>query len=120
MPWPATWPRPTILHRARKAGFGGTDYDDGLTRLRLKQAFGRLIRRSSDRGVFVLLDRAFPSRLAGAFPEGVEVRRAGLAEAVLQLRADFLSPACVLDDFWQERQDAATGQKGQNAYALAV
>ena len=40
------WPRPTILHRARKAGFGGTDYDDGLTRLRLKQAFGRLIRRS--------------------------------------------------------------------------
>src|SRR5438876_9183650 len=49
------WPRPTILHRARKAGFGGTDYDDGLTRLRLKQAFGRLIRRSSDRGVFVLL-----------------------------------------------------------------
>ncbi len=84
------WPRPTILHRARKAAFGGTDYDDALTRLRLKQAFGRLIRRASDRGVFVLLDRALPSRLAGAFPEGVELRRAGLADAVALTR-DFLA-----------------------------
>jgi ATP-dependent DNA helicase DinG len=84
------WPRPTILHRARKAAFGGTDYDDALTRLRLKQAFGRLIRRSTDRGVFVLLDRALPSRLAGAFPDGVELRRTGLADAVALTR-DFLA-----------------------------
>ncbi len=42
------------------------------------------------------------------------------AETVLQMRADFLSPACVLDEFWQERQDAATGQEGQNAYTLAA
>ena len=84
------WPRPTILHRARKAAFGGTDYDDALTRLRLKQAFGRLIRRATDRGVFVLLDRALPSRLAGAFPDGVELRRTGLADAVALTR-DFLT-----------------------------
>ncbi len=84
------WPRPTILHRARKAAFGGTDYDDALTRLRLKQAFGRLIRRSTDRGVFVLLDRALPSRLASAFPDGVELRRTGLADAVALTR-DFLA-----------------------------
>jgi len=84
------WPRPTILHRARKAAFGGTDYDDALTRLRLKQAYGRLIRRGDDRGVFVLLDRQMPSRLAGAFPEGVEIRRLGLAEAVAATR-DFLA-----------------------------
>jgi ATP-dependent DNA helicase DinG len=84
------WPRPTILHRARKAAFGGTDYDDALTRLRLKQAYGRLIRRGDDRGVFVLLDRQMPSRLAGAFPEGVEIRRRGLAEAVAATR-DFLA-----------------------------
>jgi ATP-dependent DNA helicase DinG len=84
------WPRPTILHRARKAAFGGSDYDDAITRLRLKQAFGRLIRRADDRGVFVLLDRQMPSRLASAFPEGVEVRRAGLAEAAAATR-DFLA-----------------------------
>ena len=81
------WPRPTILHRARKGAFGGADYDDALTRLRLKQAYGRLIRRADDRGVFVLLDRQMPSRLAGAFPDGVEVRRLGLAEAVAATRA---------------------------------
>ena len=84
------WPRPTILHRARKVAFGGTDYDDAITRLRLKQAFGRLIRRADDRGVFVLLDRAMPSRLGSAFPVGVEVRRTGLAEAVALTR-DFLT-----------------------------
>ena len=84
------WPRPTILHRARKAAFGGADYDDALTRLRLKQAYGRLIRRADDRGVFVLLDRQRPSRLAGAFPDGVEVRRLGLAEAVAATR-EFLA-----------------------------
>jgi len=75
------WPRPTILHKARRAHFGGRGYDDMLTRLRLRQAFGRLVRRRDDRGVFVLLDPAMPSRLAGAFPEGVTPERAGLAEA---------------------------------------
>ena len=53
-----------------------------LTRLRLKQAFGRLVRREGDRGVFVMLDRQLPSRLCGTFPQGVLVRRVGLAEAV--------------------------------------
>ena len=85
------WPRPDILHRARKAAFGGSAYDDMLTRLRLKQAYGRLIRRADDRGVFVLLDRMMPSRLAGAFPEGVAIERVGLAQAVAETRA-FLAP----------------------------
>jgi ATP-dependent DNA helicase DinG len=80
------WPRPDILHRARRRLFGGRHYDDRLTRLRLKQAFGRLVRRADDRGVFVLLDAAMPSRLLGAFPEGVAVRRVGLAEAVAETR----------------------------------
>jgi hypothetical protein len=39
------------------------------------------------------------------------------AEALLQLRADYLSTTAVLDDFWQERQDNATGQ---NNYAQAA
>ena len=59
------WPRPTILHKARRAHFGKS-YDDLIVRLRLKQAFGRLIRSESDKGVFVLLDAATPSRLLAA------------------------------------------------------
>jgi ATP-dependent DNA helicase DinG len=80
------WPRPTILHKARRAAFGARAYDDMQTRLRLAQAYGRLIRRDSDRGVFVILDSRLPSRLAGAFPEGVEIRRVGLAEAVAETK----------------------------------
>lgn len=83
------WPRPTILHRARKAAFGKARYDDMITRLRLKQAFGRLIRRGDDKGVFVLLDPMMPSRLLGAFPPGVSVERIGLADAIARTR-DFV------------------------------
>jgi ATP-dependent DNA helicase DinG len=86
------WPRPDILHKARKAHFGGKTYDDMITRLRLKQAFGRLVRRADDRGVFVLLDPMMPSRLCGAFPDGVEVQRVGLAEAVKATREFFGGP----------------------------
>lgn len=75
------WPRPDILHKARRKAFGGPRYDDMIARMRLRQAFGRLIRREGDAGVFVLLDSALPSRLATAFPEGVAVSRVGLAEA---------------------------------------
>ncbi|MBI3446397.1 MAG: ATP-dependent DNA helicase [Magnetospirillum sp.] len=81
------WPRPDILHKARRAEFGGKAYDDMITRLRLKQAFGRLVRRADDRGVFVLLDPMMPSRLFGAFPPGVVPVKVGLAEAVRQCRA---------------------------------
>ncbi len=45
------WPKPTILHKARRARFGKS-YDDLLTRLRLKQAFGRLIRSQTRQGLF--------------------------------------------------------------------
>jgi ATP-dependent DNA helicase DinG len=82
--------RPYILHRAQGKLLGGKDYDDRLLRLRLKQAFERLIRRADDHGVFVLLDPMMPSRLKGAFPGGVELKRVGLAEAVAETRG-FLS-----------------------------
>ena len=49
--------------------------------MRLRQAYGRLIRRADDRGVFVMLDSRLPSRLLGAFPAGVSVERVGLKEA---------------------------------------
>lgn len=75
------WPKPTILHKARRAHFG-KNYDDMLTRFKLKQAYGRLVRRHDDKGIFVMMDGALPTRLTTAFPEGVEVQRVGLAEAV--------------------------------------
>jgi ATP-dependent DNA helicase DinG len=64
--------------------FGGAQYSDQIARLRLRQAYGRLIRRADDRGVFAILDRALPSRLLAAFPDGVAVARVSLAEAAVQ------------------------------------
>ncbi len=99
------WPRPDILHKARKLAFrradhaakggdgeavrGANGYDDMITRFRLKQAFGRLVRRADDRGVFVMLDSRTPSRLLTAFPPGVTVARVGLKEAVAGVREFF-------------------------------
>lgn len=85
------WPRPTIVHRARRAAFGGRDYDEMLTRLKLAQAYGRLIRRSSDRGVFIMLDGATPTRLLSAMPEGVSVERVGIRDAI-RLTREFFTP----------------------------
>ena len=81
------WPRPDILHKVRRSAFGGRTYDDMIARFRMKQAFGRLVRRQDDRGAFVLLDPMMPSRLLGAFPDGVPVIRTGLAETVAELRS---------------------------------
>ena len=86
------WPRPDILHRARRQRFGGRAYDDRIVRMRLRQAYGRLLRRGDDAGVFVLLDPGTPSRVLSAFPDGVEARRVGLAQAVEITRA-FLAEA---------------------------
>ncbi len=80
------WPRPDLLHKARRAAFGNQAYDDLLTRLKLKQAFGRLLRRADDYGVFVVLDAQLPTRLLSAFPASVEVKRLGIAEAVAETR----------------------------------
>ncbi|HEY2835649.1 MAG TPA: ATP-dependent DNA helicase [Rhizomicrobium sp.] len=79
------WPKPTILHKARRARFG-RNYDDLITRFRLKQAFGRLIRGPEDKGCFVILEGAMPSRLLTAFPEKALVKRCGLAEAIGDIR----------------------------------
>ena len=81
------WPRPTSLHRARRAAAaeqagGAQRYDDRIIRARLAQAFGRLIRSRDDAGHFVVLSPAFPSRLLSAFPEGTPVHRVTLDEAL--------------------------------------
>lgn len=76
------WPRPTILHAARKAALGGSAYDDSVIRARIGQAFGRLIRRADDFGQFVMLSSSFPSRLLSAFPDGTPIHRMPLDEVV--------------------------------------
>jgi ATP-dependent DNA helicase DinG len=76
------WPRPDILHKARRGRFGGKGYDDSVARARIAQAFGRLIRRADDKGVFVMLDPAAPTRLFSSLPQGVRIERVGLVEAI--------------------------------------
>lgn len=85
------WPRPTILHKARRDGFanilgGKRAYDEYQTRMKLKQAYGRLIRRADDRGIFVMMDSMMPSRLQNAFPPDVEIIKCGLAEACEEIK----------------------------------
>ncbi len=82
------WPRPTILHRERRIHLSGGSpkgYDDAEARHRLRQGFGRLIRRGEDKGVFALLDPRAPSRLLAGLP--VEPRRVTLKEAVAETEA---------------------------------
>jgi ATP-dependent DNA helicase DinG len=81
------WPRPDILHKARRAAGGGSAYDDRIIRARLAQAFGRLIRSKEDAGHFIVLSPAFPTRLLSAFPDGTPVRRVTLDEALQRLAA---------------------------------
>jgi ATP-dependent DNA helicase DinG len=80
------WPRPTVLHAARRMAGGGSAYDDRVVRARLAQAFGRLIRREGDQGMFVMLSAAFPSRLLSAFPSGVPIRRVPLDQAIARVQ----------------------------------
>ncbi|MGE3693085.1 MAG: ATP-dependent DNA helicase [Novosphingobium sp.] len=86
------WPKPSILHRARRLAAnsetgGGSSFDDRIIRARLAQAFGRLIRNRDDRGHFVVLSSAFPSRLLSAFPEDTPVTRLKLDEALQRVSA---------------------------------
>ena len=104
------WPRPSILHRARRAAAaeeegGAQAHDDRIIRARLAQAFGRLIRTQDDSGHFIVLSPAFPSRLLTAFPPGTPVRGVTLSEALQRLDPR----ACSLDDD-ADAVAAATGR----------
>ena len=84
------WPRPDKLFQARADHWGRTEWTDRITRMKLRQAFGRLIRRKDDKGVFVVLDSRMPTRLTDAFPADVEIVRTGLQDAISHI-SDFLS-----------------------------
>jgi ATP-dependent DNA helicase DinG len=103
------WPKPSILHRARRAaakelGGGGSAFDDRLIRARLAQAFGRLIRSREDSGHFVVLSPAFPTRLLSAFPPGTPVRRLTLEEALQRLEAGVCWPGGASADAVREEE----------------
>jgi ATP-dependent DNA helicase DinG len=89
------WPRPDILHKARRAaasnqGGSGNQFDDRIIRAKLAQAFGRLIRGKDDSGHFVVLSAAFPSRLLSAFPPGTAIRRVTQDEAIARISAGLI------------------------------
>jgi len=92
------WAKPTVLHAARRLAGGGSAYDDRIVRAKLAQAFGRLIRRADDRGAFVLLSAAMPSRLLAAFPPGVPIARVPLDEAVARVRSRLSSAMPVVHE----------------------
>jgi ATP-dependent DNA helicase DinG len=92
------WPRPDILHRARRLKHGGMEYDDRIIRAKMAQAFGRLIRSAGDKGHFVLLSSAVPSRLLTAFPPGTPVRRVTLEEAVQFVKSGLSSDTILRQD----------------------
>jgi len=100
------WPRPTVLHAARRMAGGGSAYDDRVVRARLAQAFGRLIRRQGDRGLFVILSAAMPSRLLRAFPPGVQVSRLPLDEAIERVRARLAPGAGGAASVFEGRREA--------------
>ena len=87
------WPRPTVLHAARRLANGGSAYDDRVVRAKLAQGFGRLIRRQGDTGLFVILSSAMPSRLLTAFPPEVSVSRLPLDAALERVRRDYSARA---------------------------
>ncbi len=80
------WPRADMLFRARSTWQGRDAWTDRITRMKLRQAFGRLIRRADDKGVFVMLDSRMPTRLTTAFPKDVEIVRCGLAEVISETK----------------------------------
>ncbi len=82
------WPKPDILLKSR-IDFLGQSYVDQSIRLKLRQAFGRIIRRDEDRGIFILLQSAVPSKFLLAFPKEIEVQKISLEEIVSNIKIFF-------------------------------
>lgn len=71
---------PSLLFMARVKAFGNA-YRQDVTRRALRQAFGRLVRHQSDRGVFVILDGRTNSAELMGIPQGVRIERVTLGQA---------------------------------------
>ncbi|MCL2566621.1 MAG: ATP-dependent DNA helicase [Alphaproteobacteria bacterium] len=82
------WPKPDILLKNR-VEFLGKDYVNKTIRLKLRQAFGRIIRCDEDRGIFVLLQNAVPSEFLKAFPQNIEVKKIPIEETLHTIKLFF-------------------------------
>jgi ATP-dependent DNA helicase DinG len=82
------WPKPDILLKSR-IEFLGRDYVNKTIRLKLRQAFGRIIRSDKDRGIFVLLQSAVPSEFLKAFPQDIEVKKITIEETISTIKLFF-------------------------------
>ncbi len=74
------WAMSNILNTTRDKHFTTVDYKQALVRMKLQQAFGRLLRTKTDRGVCVCLQK-IPQRFTSAFPDDTEIIHCTLAEA---------------------------------------
>ena len=83
------WPRPNMLFKARSQKFGRETWTNQQTRMKLRQAFGRLIRHETDKGIFIILDNRLPTKLTTAFPKETPIIRCGLAEAIKETQKFF-------------------------------
>ena len=83
-----------------------------LIRARLAQAFGRLIRRQGDKGQFVLLSSAVPSRFISAFPPSTPIKRVTLEEAVTRVQAAQRPAASIASAINQRFPEAQNSGKG--------
>jgi len=65
------------------------DYSAPLAAIKLKQGFGRLIRKSTDCGVAVLLDDNFMNKtmFINSLPDGVDVEKKSIEEILEELRS---------------------------------
>ena len=81
------WAVSDILNTTRNTHFTTIKYKEALVRMKLQQAFGRLLRTQNDRGIFVCL-QPIPSIFVSAFPQQTEIIRCSLADAC-QIIADF-------------------------------
>ena len=57
----------------------------------MKQAFGRLIRKFDDKGIFILLDSAVPSKFLNAFPLNCEVIKNVNENDAIKIVKDFFN-----------------------------
>ena len=74
------WARPTLLEKKRQKTF--PKWQDINVRLKLRQAFGRLIRSENDKGIFIILDNRYQKKFNSMLPDGIIPQRKTLNETV--------------------------------------
>ena len=76
---------PSLLFLARVKAFGNS-YRYDVTKRAIRQAFGRLVRQPTDKGVFVMLDSRMNNAELLGIPAGVKVERVTLAQAEMKIK----------------------------------